>query len=270
MSCGKLRAETKAPWKQAIDTLKGRCYLQTEAVGFGKVCVLHDHQPACQPLVTPMCSPQTCSRPDKRSEGFKTTTTEKEALRLEMRQRDVRHMRVVTLSAQTCGNRVLQRHASRLSMECGEKMCNGNNSTTKLVQNSNKSFRAHCLKANRGVFNYLRHLHIQRDYTEWKTGRIVGTKCELCILRSVCVLQMKYIFVPFCLHLTLLLASCHAQTVWLERSVQILGSSFNETESLLLMTDILTVRGLGLGMRRHVGPRGILEPATVSTLQKHY
>lgn len=63
-----------------------------------------------------MCSPQTCSRPDKRSEGFKTTTTEKEALHLEMRQRDVRHMRVVTLSAQTCGNRVLQRHASRLSM----------------------------------------------------------------------------------------------------------------------------------------------------------
>lgn len=33
-----------------------------------------------------------------------------------MRQRDVRHMRVVTLSAQTCGNRMLQWHASHLSM----------------------------------------------------------------------------------------------------------------------------------------------------------
>ncbi len=116
-------------------------------------------------------SPQTCLRRDKRWEGFET---EREALRLEMRQRDVRQARVVTLRHNGPN---LWEDASRLSMgTC--LICRENNSTTKLVQNSNKSFRARRIQTNRGVFNYLRRLHIHRDYTERKTGGIVGTKCE--------------------------------------------------------------------------------------------
>lgn len=163
-----------------------------------------------------------------------------------MRQRDVRQARVVTLrpnGPNLWEARVSQWHASRLSM--GTRLiCRENNSTTKLVQNSNKSFRARRVKTNRGVFNYLRRLHIQRDYTEQKTGGIVGTKCELCRLRSVCVLQMKSVF------------WCKPADVSAD-----FESSSNETESLLWMTAILTVRGDELGNDpsvRHAAPRGVL------------
>lgn len=90
---------------------------------------------------------------------------------------------------------------------------------------------------------------------------------EMCL----CITNEDF-FSSFCLHLSYWRAVVRKQADL--RDQYILGSSSNETRSLLLMTDILTVRGLGLGSdtsaQRHAGPRGIPDLVTVSALQKHY